>query len=280
MIANTIFTDTSIKDNTKIYKCQFDLDKTTILCYIMLFFYNLSRLSFGSVEQIQKKARIKYPVFLLAKVAGSAALNKGGKRRQVMKPSFDSVSAMWRELSPQAQQALVDSDNRPAIEKFLCSLAQLLVLIGTVGTIRPTEFVVRNKFKKGGSVKFYGFWGEFEEYFLGKVEKLAEVAETTLRYQDLVKNSLDRPIIEALGGEAKAETSAAEICGLLEKQPNGEDGPLLTNGYANIFYVRDVNGVLRAVGVGWSDGGWDVIARSVVGPREWGAGDRVFSRNS
>ena len=59
--------------------------------------------------------------------------------------------------------------------------------------------------------------------------------------------SVDGPILAELGGEAKAETTLTEVYSLMEAQKNGENGPLLTNGYANIFYVRDVNGALRAV---------------------------------
>ena len=63
----------------------------------------------------------------------------------------------------------------------------------------------------------------------------------------------------------------------MERQSNGD---LLTNGYANIFYVRDVNGELRAVFVGWGGVGWSVRAYSVGDPDAWRGGDRVFSRNS
>ena len=59
-----------------------------------------------------------------------------------------------------------------------------------------------------------------------------------------------------------------------------KNGPLLTNGYANIFYVRDANGVLRAVSVYWYDGGWDEYAVGVAHPNTWFDGRRVFSRNS
>ena len=37
----------------------------------------------------------------------------------------------------------------------------------------------------------------------------------------------------------------------MERQPNGEQGVLLTNRWANIFYVCDANGDLRAVDVYW-----------------------------
>jgi len=46
-----------------------------------------------------------------------------------------------------------------------------------------------------------------------------------------------------------------------------------------IFYVKDKKGVLRAVGVGWRDGGWSVNAISVEDPDRWNDGYQVFSRN-
>jgi len=67
---------------------------------------------------------------------------------------------------------------------------------------------------------------------------------------------------------------------LLKKQSNDEESGLLTNGYANIFHIKDSSGVLRAVSVGWSDAGWSVNASSVGHPSDWSAGSRVFARNS
>jgi len=83
-----------------------------------------------------------------------------------------------------------------------------------------------------------------------------------------------------LGGEAKAETTLFEMYQLLKKQASGGEGELLTNGYANIFYIKDMSGVLRAVSGNWGDGGWRVYAIAVEDPGDWDAGYRVFSRNS
>ena len=66
----------------------------------------------------------------------------------------------------------------------------------------------------------------------------------------------------------------------MEAQPNGENGNLLNNGWANIFYIKDINGTLRAVHVNWLDDGWFVFAHSVEYPNLWRADYRVFSRNS
>ncbi|MBI4692198.1 MAG: hypothetical protein HY773_02020, partial [Candidatus Terrybacteria bacterium] len=83
-----------------------------------------------------------------------------------------------------------------------------------------------------------------------------------------------------LGGEDKVETTLSAMFALMEKQPNGETGTLLANGYANIFYVRDFVAVLWMVYCFWHDDGWIVFANSVDYALDWNAGYLVFSCNS
>lgn len=176
----------------------------------------------------------------------------------------------------------------------------LLTLAGTVKVRLAPKFVASDFFKvntkKNASVKIAYVGDNFKAWFLAPSVSEEETApdagphrtpgvqsnatEVNLRYQMLNRHSVDGPIIAELGGEAKAETTLADVSALMVQQANGENGTLLTNGYANIFYVRDVGGVLRVVNVSWFGGGWRVGAGSVEGPREWFAGHRVFSRDS
>lgn len=162
----------------------------------------------------------------------------------------------------------------------------ILELVSTVRVAATTsKFVAKDKFvvntKRNAPVKISAVWDNFTAWFLsgnGKTEDL--ITEQTLRYHKLRQASVDGPIIQELGGEAKAETTLTEMFSLMEKQKNGEDGVLLNNGYANIFYIRDQNGVLCAVFVLWRGAGWYVRAGGVTRPFRWDAGYRVFSRNS
>ncbi len=159
----------------------------------------------------------------------------------------------------------------------------ILNWLGTTITSATTEkFVAKDKFHKDSKeVKFYGIRDNFTNWFLAGNGKIEEpLGEQVLRYGNLTKNSVDGPIIEESGGEAKAETTLTELYELLKKQPNGEEGDLLTNGYANIFYIKDTRGVLRAVCVDWDVDGWYVFVISVENPGVWVAGVRVFVRNS
>lgn len=221
-----------------------------------------------------------------------------GGRSKVMKTSWDSVAALMRELSNEEQQALVDSDNRPAIKKFLMGLAPLLTPIGTIAVRLAPNFVASEFFKvnseKSSPIKIVYIGESFGGRFFSPMASRPihgygpfrptdrSVVEVTLRYQTLNKCSVDKPIINQLGGEAKAETTLTEIAACMQKHADGEQGVLLTNGYANIFYVRDVvSGLLCAVRVSWYGDGWLADAHSVLDKQAWPPmGYRVFSRVS
>ena len=119
----------------------------------------------------------------------------------------------------------------------------------------------------------------FKAWFGGHVEQRADETTTVaLRFHNLNRNSLDAPIIAEFDGEKGVKTTLRAVWALMKLQPSGQQGALLTNGCANIFYVPDANNVLRAVRVRWFGDGWVVGAYSVEYPDEWRAGHRVFSR--
>lgn len=159
-----------------------------------------------------------------------------------------------------------------------------LETIGTIVIAATAEpFIASEKFvvDTGHKVEVRIAWldGNFQNWFLGKTE--APAPEVTLKYGKLTRSALDDEICKEIGTES-VETTLAAIYALMERQKNGKSGVLLTDGRANIFYVRDANGVLRAVLVVWlvGGGGWRVGARSVARQDGWSVGYRVFSRNS
>ncbi|MEK7609226.1 MAG: hypothetical protein AAB476_01995 [Patescibacteria group bacterium] len=160
---------------------------------------------------------------------------------------------------------------------------ELLQFLGTVTIPATTEpFIAQDEFVEDTSsdakVKIVFLDSDFKEWFLGKTEE--PIQETVLCYHKLTEPSVYGPIIAELGGESKSETTLAQIFALMKIQRNGEAGALLSTGYANIFYVRGANNLLRAVVVCWVGGGWRVDADSVEDPDGWSDGSRVFSSNS
>lgn len=159
--------------------------------------------------------------------------------------------------------------------EWVVKISNLLKRIATVTAGSAQRFVAAEHLKEAN----VGWTGDnFKRLFLNKVEE--NVPEINLAVSRLERASLDTPILAELGDNA--EVSLVYLFGLLKKQANGEDGILLTNGYANIFYTRDDEGVLWAVGAGWRScyRCWRVEARSVGDPCRWGDGCQVFSRDS
>ena len=173
----------------------------------------------------------------------------------------------------------IGGEGKLVFEEVIRAVVSLLEFISTINISATTgRFVTRDKFKLKKNSGICSYLGDnFTNWFLGKIEE--PIGEQTLRYAKLRKSSLDSPIISELGGEEKAETTLAEVFSLMDKQFSGEEGVLLTNGWANIFYVKDRSGVLRSVIVYWYDGGWGADAYEVSYPYGWHAGNQVFSRN-
>jgi hypothetical protein len=168
----------------------------------------------------------------------------------------------------------------PELTPLILELVSTVMIPATTGKLVAKEKFVRDTGRKA-KVKISYLGDNFTAWFLngdGKTED--PITEQTLRYHKLRQSSVDGPIIAELGGEAKAETTLSEMFTLMEKQGKSEDGVLLNNGWWNIFYIRDQNGVLRMVFVSRHDGGWHVHALSVENPHRWHDGRQVFSRNS
>ncbi|MDD3531354.1 MAG: hypothetical protein PHV99_02070 [Candidatus Pacebacteria bacterium] len=155
---------------------------------------------------------------------------------------------------------------------------KILSLVTTVKVSAVDRFIVAEKFRIGETdgVKIGWVGQNFKDIFLGKTEE--DVPEATLRIHQLEQASLDAPITGELGDTAK--TFLANLWELLRRQGHGQEGKLLVNGYANIFYIRDANNGLWAVNASWhaDNGYWDVEADSVTDPNGWRAGSQVVSR--
>lgn len=152
--------------------------------------------------------------------------------------------------------------------------------------LRPVVPVVMDSGPFGASEMFFSMISEvamvqhginFIDWFTDKVENDVPTGEL-VRFV-LIKSSSDNEIIADLGGKKKAETTLGEIWRLMCAQPNGEAGVLFTNGLSNLFYVRDVNGLLRVIDVGWDSDGWEVNAYALNAYNS-SADNQVFVRKA
>ena len=175
---------------------------------------------------------------------------------------------------------------QPKPKSSILELVSTVLVSATKHKFVASSSLIRGR-TLGIQVNISGTDQNFKDWFLlgyGKTED--PISEQALSYYKLLVSSFDGPIITELGGEEKSETTLTEMFSLMEKQGKGEDGVLLNNGHANIFYIRDSPGVLRAVFVRWDlkDGGWGITAWSIVetgtdASMMCGVDNQVFSRN-
>lgn len=162
---------------------------------------------------------------------------------------------------------------------------KLLEFVTTTSVAAVESFKASDNFKvdtKKTAVRIAWIGDNFKEYFLDKIEGASEAADIKVHKllrtaRDLPKN--DEPgIIPELADQH--EITLGQLFSLLQKQGKGETGSLLVNEYANIAYIRDINGILWAVSARWNSRsvGWLVEADSVEYPDGWRGGRQVFSR--
>lgn len=154
---------------------------------------------------------------------------------------------------------------------------KLLEFVTSVTVPGVSKFVAAEKFKHGEAVdgvKCY-LWDNFQKHFGSKVEENVEGCD--IRVHTLLSPARDLPILAEIG-EEREETKLVHLWSMLKLQSEGQTGALVTNGYANVFYIRDIEGILWAVFASWSGDEWSLSARSVEDPCRWGVGSRVCSR--
>lgn len=158
---------------------------------------------------------------------------------------------------------------------------KLLKRVSTIELPAVKDFIAADHFvvdtSEKAKVKISYLGDNFRKYFLPKKET-GEVAAEELTVNELLEDAYDPAIVTDLGGEEKVEISLGQFFAMFAKQPNGESGQLLTNGRANIGYIRGDDGVLWTVHGRWNDDGWVFEASPLDNPYRWYAGYQVLSR--
>ncbi len=179
------------------------------------------------------------------------------------------ILAMIKSLTGSAGGA---TEQEPVPEK-------LLKLVRTVPVPAIAEFRAADKFRPGETVdgvKISRSMGDnFRTHFLPKIER--SVLTIEIKVSKLLEGSLDADILAGIDREKRVIT-LGQLWEILKLQGGGQKGALLTNGWANIFYILDIHGNLWAVSALWYGDGWALYADSVGSPREWDADDRICSR--
>jgi hypothetical protein len=126
-------------------------------------------------------------------------------------------------------------------------------------------------------------WEGFRDRILPVARMIEKAPAITIGSCDFLIGASDADIRGSLPKNYLFEDASlysAHLAGMIERQANGEDGYLLTEGHANVFYVSGVGGNEFPVCVRWDSGKieWDINALP-LGFTHWPVGGRVFSYN-
>jgi hypothetical protein len=201
----------------------------------------------------------------------------------------EDVADGWHANRESMKRALSEALCPPTVKPEPQPVLPILKFIDTVTLpARTTRFVPKDSFvvntKKSAHVKIGYIDPDFTRWFGEKAEE--PTGEAALRQNVLARPSAFAPAMkEVADGGIVTKTTPGELYSMLEKQPDGPKsaaGSLLTNGYANLFEMDDVNGVARLVHAHWHDvlGGWGVFADDASDSFRWDAGFQLFSRDS
>lgn len=166
--------------------------------------------------------------------------------------------------------------NTETVQQTSIRFTHTLTVGPLVGVFDPNKFFHDRR----DDVNLY-VWGDFESRILASARPVSDQPSADLSAYILTNNMYD--------SEVRAQLPAGYVFNLddiwmigaaIALQPKGESGKLLTNGYANLFYVQ-VGERVFAVDVRWrrGRGDWDVGAWGPGGRGPWFTAGQVFSRN-
>jgi hypothetical protein len=160
---------------------------------------------------------------------------------------------------------------------FLIPVATTTIPATTIPFAARNWFIVNTEKNSPVNISLLG--DAFKAQFLGKVEPPHRGSTVRCAKLSLEVTVRGTDIVNALGGREKAETTLEELFSLMETQKNGEDGLLITDGYTNVFYIKDMDGILRTVHTSWHNG-WLVSANTLADQNGFASGRRFFFRDS
>ena len=150
--------------------------------------------------------------------------------------------------------------------------------------ITPTFETQKNTFFVAGKNGITKMWmsDEFKAKILKFLPATIVATEKRLDSFDLTEDMYDSVIMPELGNPPvrKMNDVVAGVAGMVAKQPNGEAGDLLSNGYSNIFYGQseeDGRVLVLSVRGDSADLEWDWVCYELGEAGKWLAGSRVFS---
>jgi len=219
---------------------------------------------------------------MATKVAGKTYFDIDGQlleiKRQLRQPNGYPFDPLLLQRSLQAAiegkffDAFASAEPKAEVEK-----PKLLEFVTTIPVSAYEHFAAEKHLvvdtSKKAKVKIAWVSDNFKNLFGTKIER--NVQATDVKLDRLLKSSLDRPIIDELGGLEKCSIALAHFYDALAWKQANDDLTWITG-----HVESDVDKATWAVIASWDadDGGWYVDADSVANPDGWSGGLQVVSR--
>jgi len=145
------------------------------------------------------------------------------------------------------------------------------------------KFDPKNHFTENKKVEYW-LGDNFQKHVLKPTKTISSLPAMEFSKHQFTETIYDKEIMENFSiskssGLMTREEILWTIAELTKKQPKGEAGILINNGYATIIgYMLCDDGVVRVVNVHWNAGTakWYCYCNDLV---RWNAGDEMLSRN-
>jgi hypothetical protein len=119
---------------------------------------------------------------------------------------------------------------------------------------------------------------DFLKQFVGDGRNAYPAVQQPVRAWELNRHLQTAAIIKFFNGdEHKYVTTTADLWRLLNLQPKGEQGLLLTNGDANMFFMRTPSGDLWPITARWR-GSWHIDTPGDDGQGHWSKNRLIITR--
>lgn len=160
---------------------------------------------------------------------------------------------------------------------------QALAFLGTVAIPATSKKIIAaERFRlSNNSDTRIGYISDSVLLFFGHIINDIVVKKSDeLHYYELLEAAFGDQVVVEFGCKRKIGTTFSAAYALLKKQGCGQAGELLINGLPNVFFVKDVSGILRVVNFDYHDLiGWRIYAHRIDIPQRHLVGSRFFFRN-
>ena len=160
------------------------------------------------------------------------------------------------EKEEEAQKQVAEKEKQKAEETILMRKTDTVTQIAAV----TESFDPKTMFATGehDGIKFW-HGDNFSKYMFKPATTVNDVAAQNFTSYENKRQSYDKDIRAEIGEQViTPEQLWATWKDLIFKQPKGQAGILKTNGYANVWYVKCYDGIVRAVFCRWNadNGKW------------------------